>query len=71
MVQRVVAKHMAEHASANRVDFVLTLGDNFYYDGVVNVEDKRFYVGMATGPVWWWCCLGMCAGVYGCVRRCV
>ena len=49
MVQRVVAKHMAEHASTNRVDFVLTLGDNFYYDGVVNVEDKRFYVGMATG----------------------
>ena len=38
------ADEMAKVAKQYSVQFILELGDNFYYDGVKNVEDKRFEV---------------------------
>ena len=49
LVERAVANHMAKHASNTHLDFVLTLGDNFYYDGVKNVDDLRFHVRRERG----------------------
>ena len=43
-IEAAVAKQMGKFAAANQVDNVLTLGDNFYYDGVKNVNDPRFQV---------------------------
>jgi len=44
-VEEAVAIQMGKYARNNTVDFVLTLGDNFYYDGVKNIKDPRFQVG--------------------------
>ncbi|XP_070379154.1 tartrate-resistant acid phosphatase type 5-like isoform X3 [Dermacentor albipictus] len=41
-IQRNLAKTMAVVAAAKRIDFVLSLGDNFYFKGVRSVDDRRF-----------------------------
>ncbi|CAN8003805.1 unnamed protein product, partial [Ixodes hexagonus] len=41
-IQRNLAKTMAAVAEIKSADFVLTLGDNFYFKGVRNVDDRRF-----------------------------
>lgn len=41
-IEEAVAIQMGKYARNHSVDFVLTLGDNFYYDGVKNVKDRRF-----------------------------
>lgn len=38
------AEEMGKIADLYSPQFVLELGDNFYYDGVKNVQDKRFEV---------------------------
>lgn len=43
-VQLAVAAQAANFANKNPVDFVLTLGDNFYTYGVKSVDDPRFTV---------------------------
>lgn len=45
-VETSVAKRMALLAETMNAQFVLALGDNFYFDGVKNVDDKRFKVCM-------------------------
>lgn len=39
-----VGRQMAILASQLEIDAVLTLGDNFYLDGVKDVDDPRFKV---------------------------
>ncbi|KAK2183736.1 hypothetical protein NP493_297g00029 [Ridgeia piscesae] len=41
-IEMAVAKQMSKVADKNPIDFVLTLGDNFYFDGVKSVDDPRF-----------------------------
>jgi len=43
-IEMAVAKQMSKVADKNPIDFVLTLGDNFYFDGVKSVDDPRFTV---------------------------
>ena len=45
-IEEAVAIQMGRYARNHSIDFVLTLGDNFYFDGVKNVNDPRFQVGM-------------------------
>lgn len=40
--QHRVAKAMATFAEQNGLDFILTLGDNFYEDGVTSVDDSQW-----------------------------
>ncbi|ESO94598.1 hypothetical protein LOTGIDRAFT_118400 [Lottia gigantea] len=40
--QLAVAHQMKETARSEKPKFILALGDNFYYNGVKNVEDHRF-----------------------------
>jgi hypothetical protein len=35
---------MVSLAKKHNTQFQLTLGDNFYFDGVKSLKDKRFYV---------------------------
>lgn len=42
------AKEIARTAKILGTDFILSLGDNFYFTGVQDAEDKRFQV-CATG----------------------
>lgn len=44
IVQNNVAKYMHKYSQLNKVHFHLSLGDNFYFDGVKSVNDKRFQV---------------------------
>jgi hypothetical protein len=44
IVEQNVALYMAKRAKELNVHFQLTLGDNFYFDGVTNSSDKRFIV---------------------------
>ncbi|XP_070597735.1 tartrate-resistant acid phosphatase type 5 isoform X2 [Erythrolamprus reginae] len=37
-----VAKEMGRTVASLRADFILSLGDNFYYNGVTDMYDKRF-----------------------------
>ncbi|KAH7948832.1 hypothetical protein HPB49_002696 [Dermacentor silvarum] len=46
-IQRNLAKTMAVVAAAKRIDFVLSLGDNFYFKGVRSVDDRRFKARVA------------------------
>ncbi|XP_064626660.1 tartrate-resistant acid phosphatase type 5-like [Lineus longissimus] len=42
-IERAIAKQMAKVSSNIDSQFLLALGDNFYFDGVVNVHDPRFH----------------------------
>lgn len=42
MIETTVAKQMGATADAVDAKFTLALGDNFYFDGVTDVNDKRF-----------------------------
>ncbi|OQR76393.1 tartrate-resistant acid phosphatase type 5-like [Tropilaelaps mercedesae] len=42
VIQRRTAKKMAQFASRREVQFILALGDNFYFTGVRDVGDRRF-----------------------------
>lgn len=44
-VQKATAREMSEVAEQMGADFVLALGDNFYYKGVDSVDSPRFKVG--------------------------
>lgn len=44
--QRQVAAMMREHHAKRRFDFAVTLGDNFYSDGMVSPDDERW-------KTWW------------------
>lgn len=44
-VQKATARAMAAVAEQRGADFVLALGDNFYYTGVESVDSPRFQVG--------------------------
>ena len=39
--QHKVAAAMAERAKKDKVDFLLTVGDNFYEDGVTSADDPQ------------------------------
>lgn len=43
--EATVAKEMGFTVASLGADFILSLGDNFYYTGVNDVYDKRFQVG--------------------------
>lgn len=43
-VQKTTAREMSKVAEQMGADFVLALGDNFYYKGVDNVDSPRFKV---------------------------
>ena len=42
--EKATAKMVMKHAVGDGTDFILALGDNFYYNGVVNEYDSRFKV---------------------------
>ncbi|KAL5015749.1 hypothetical protein ScPMuIL_005338 [Solemya velum] len=41
-VEQACAKQMSLKAEEYKTEFTLALGDNFYFDGVTSVDDKRF-----------------------------
>lgn len=43
-IEKATARMMAKTASQMGADFILALGDNFYYKGVSDVNDPRFQV---------------------------
>lgn len=43
-VQKATAREMSKVAEHMGADFVLALGDNFYYRGVNSVDSPRFKV---------------------------
>ncbi len=43
-IEKATANMMAKTASQMGADFILALGDNFYYKGVTDVNDPRFQV---------------------------
>lgn len=43
-IETAVAKQMAAVTERYDSSFNLALGDNFYFDGVTDVDDKRFTV---------------------------
>jgi tartrate-resistant acid phosphatase type 5 len=43
-MERAIADQMAKVASNIDSQFLLALGDNFYYDGVTDIHDPRFHV---------------------------
>lgn len=44
-VQKATAREMSKVAEQMGADFILALGDNFYYRGVDSVDSPRFKVG--------------------------
>ena len=44
-IEMAVGEQMGKITTAYQTSFNLALGDNFYFDGVTDVEDKRFFVG--------------------------
>jgi len=47
-IETSVAKQMAAVTETYASSFNLALGDNFYFDGVKDVDDKRFQVFVFT-----------------------
>lgn len=45
-IELAIADHIGSFSQANGIEFVLALGDNFYFDGVKDAEDVRFQVGI-------------------------
>ena len=43
-IERSTAQEMAKIAELYKPDAIFTLGDNFYYNGVEDVNDPRFKV---------------------------
>ena len=43
-LEKAVGEQMGRIAKTNKTSFTVALGDNFYFDGVKDVEDKRFFV---------------------------
>lgn len=43
-VQKATAEEMSNAAEQMGADFILALGDNFYYKGVLSVDSLRFKV---------------------------
>ncbi len=43
-IEKAVGRQMGKLAETLDIQFVLALGDNFYFDGVKDVEDPRFQV---------------------------
>lgn len=43
-IEKYVAKAMNTIATEHSTQFQLALGDNFYFEGVKDVDDKRFQV---------------------------
>lgn len=58
-IEKAVAHQMGKFADDNNIQFVLALGDNFYFDGVKDVDDPRFGVSLWNLPgvpsfnKWW------------------
>jgi tartrate-resistant acid phosphatase type 5 len=50
-IEMGVAKQMSNVAKKYGPQAILALGDNFYYDGVKNVNDKRFEVKSKTNTL--------------------
>ena len=44
LIEKSVATQMGKFANSMGTRFQLALGDNFYFDGVKDVNDKRFEV---------------------------
>ena len=52
--QKLVASAMASRAKTDGLDFMITVGDNFYEDGVKSVDDPMFksaFVDIYAGPL--------------------
>lgn len=47
-VQKATAREMSKIAEQMGADFILALGDNFYYKGVDSVDSPRFKVSLAN-----------------------
>ena len=45
-IETAVGRQMAAVTESYQTSFNLALGDNFYFDGVKNVEDRRFFVSI-------------------------
>ena len=43
-IESAVAYRLSLYAAKHNIEFVLALGDNFYFDGVKDIEDPRFQV---------------------------
>lgn len=50
-IEGAVARELGQFAQQQQIEFVLALGDNFYFDGVKNVEDPRFQVIICMHPL--------------------
>lgn len=48
IVQKKVANFMHKVSNEKDVNFILGLGDNFYFTGVKSVYDKRFHVNFIS-----------------------
>lgn len=46
LIELEVSKSMNYLSSIHNTKFQIALGDNFYFDGVTNVNDKRFKVAL-------------------------
>ena len=44
LYEKATAKQMIKTAASQQTEFILGLGDNFYFDGVKNEHDSRFQV---------------------------
>ena len=47
-IEVAVAGRMGDIADSLDAQFILALGDNFYFDGVKHVDDPRFQVSTST-----------------------
>ncbi|KAK3752600.1 hypothetical protein QZH41_018799, partial [Actinostola sp. cb2023] len=61
-IESAIAKQMGKTADELTAQFVVALGDNFYFDGVKNVDDERFqetfenvFVAPSLQVPWYFC----------------